>query len=83
MLGVTTNGQVAELRDLLARGALDGLPRITIGDTVTTDAELAVRAILANLEHLRQGRVTNPARWHLVAGHIERAHRHVAGPRAT
>ena len=54
MLSERTGRQVAELRELLAHGGLLGLPRVTIGATVTVDPDGAVRAILADLD--------NPAR---------------------
>ena len=78
MLSETTSRQVAELRDLLARGALHSLPRITIGDTVTTDAEFVVSVFLANLDHLGQTDGASPAQWALVEEHIQRAHQAVA-----
>ena len=77
MLSETTSRQVAELRDLLARGVLHSLPRITIGDTVTTDAEFAVRVFLADVDHLGQADGTTSARWRLVEEHIKRAHQAV------
>ena len=57
-----TSYQVGELRDLLAHGGLRGRPRVTIGDTVTADADLAVRAVLANIDALTRGEATTPAR---------------------
>ncbi len=63
MLSERTSCQVAELRDLLAHGALRGLPRVTIGDTVTADAALAVRAVLANIDALARVEPTTPTRW--------------------
>ena len=77
MLSDTTRCQVEELRDLLVRGTLRSLPRITIGDTVTTDAELAVRVFLANLDHLGRTDGASPTQWALVEEHILRAHRAV------
>ena len=77
MLSDTTGQQAAELRDLLARGALHGLPRITVGDTVTTDAELAVRVFLANLDRLGQTDGASPTRRGLIEEHIRRAHQAV------
>ena len=78
MLSETTRRQVDELRDLLVSGTLRSLPRITIGDTVTVDAELAVRVVLANLDHLGQTDGTSPTRWGLIEEHIRRAHHAVA-----
>ncbi len=74
MLGARTTGQVAELRELLAHGALHNLSRITIGDTMTTDAELAVRVFLANLDRLEQANGASPAQWGRIEEHIRRAH---------
>jgi hypothetical protein len=74
MLSATTTHQVTELRELLARGALHNLSRITIGDTVNTDAELAVRVFLANLDRLGQTDGASPAQWGRIEEHIQRAH---------
>ena len=69
-----------ELRRLLERGALRDLPRIKV-DGVLTDAELAVRLILADLDHLRQAGITSPPRWGILEQHINDAHHAVMGGR--
>jgi hypothetical protein len=77
-LSDTADQRAAELRRLLERGALRDLPRIKV-DSVLTDAELAVRLILADLDHLRQAGVTSPPRWGILEQHITEAYRAVTG----
>ncbi len=77
MLRGATSHHVAELRDLLARGALHGLPRITVGDTVTADTEFVVRVFLANLDRLGQTDGASPSERWLAEEHIRHAHQAV------
>ena len=76
MLSDTADQRAAELRRLLERGALRDLPHIKV-DGVLTDAELAVRLILANLDQLRQDETTSPPRWGVLEQHINEAYRAV------
>ena len=80
MLSDTADHRADELRRLLERGALRGLPHIKV-DGVLTDAELAVRLILADLDHLRQAGITSPPRWEVLEHHINDAHQAVTGGR--
>lgn len=73
MLSDTADHRAAELRRLLERGALRDLPHIKV-DGVLTDAELAVRLILANLDHLRQDETAGPPRWGVLEQHINEAY---------
>ena len=82
MLGDATTRQIAEMRDLLARGTLHGLPRVTIGDTVTVDADLAVRVVLANLDRVRQTGGMSPTHWRHIEEHIRRTHQAISGATA-
>ncbi len=77
-LSDTADQRAAELRRLLERGALRGLPHIKV-DGVLTDAELAVRLILADLDHLRQTGVTSPPQWGVLEQHINEAYQAVTG----
>jgi hypothetical protein len=73
MLSDTADQRADELHRLLERGALRGLPRIKV-DGVLTDAELAVRLILADLDRLRQAGITSPPRWGVLEQHINEAY---------
>lgn len=45
------DGWIAELRDRVARGELDGRTSVTIGGLRLPSAELAARIMLADLDH--------------------------------
>ncbi len=83
MLSDTTSRQVDALRDLLARGALHGLPGITVGDTVTAAAEVVVRVFLSEVDHLGRADAASPAQRALVEEHIQRVHHAIAAAMAS
>ena len=77
-LSDTADHRATELRRLLERGALRGLPRIKV-DGVLTEPELAVRLILADLDRLRQDGITSPPQWGVLEQHINEAYQAVTG----
>ena len=77
MLTMTTAEHSAELRRLLASGALRAVGGIDTLHSLSADAELATRIVLAHLDYLIDLETTGtspPARWRAVEEDIERLH---------
>ncbi len=78
MLSDTAARHAGELRPLLAAGRLAGTDPIEVDPGQHIDAALAVRLVLADVDHLERAGVTSRARWRNAEEYIERVHRIVA-----
>ena len=68
-----------DLRRLLEAGSLDDADPIELYPGHAVAAALAVRIVLADVEHLEMAGIASPTRWGLVEDLVAHVHRTVAG----